>query len=74
MEKVIIKCRGADLLPIDRILEFQGGLKRLSQTNRKCYGMEIDEHYCDVIVNRYKEWCIKNNKEYTIKLNGVKHE
>jgi len=40
------------------------------RTNRKCYGIEKDPHYCDVIVNRYRDWCIKNKKEYTIKLNG----
>jgi len=26
------------------------------KTNRKCYGMEIDPHYCDVIVKRWKEY------------------
>jgi len=25
-------------------------------TNRKCYGMEIDPHYCDVIVKRWEEY------------------
>lgn len=30
-----IKCKGADTLPIDRILEFQGGLKELSKENEK---------------------------------------
>ena len=35
-KKVIeIKCKGADTLPIDRILEFQGGLKELSKENEK---------------------------------------
>jgi len=29
-----IKCQGADRLPLDAILEFQGNLKRLSPTNR----------------------------------------
>ena len=24
--------------------------------NRKCYGMEIDEHYCDVIVQRWEDY------------------
>lgn len=36
------------------------------KTNRKCYGMEIDPHYCDVIVSRYVKYT-GNNK---IKLNG----
>ena len=26
------------------------------KTNRKCYGMEIDPHYCDVIVKRWEEY------------------
>ena len=26
------------------------------KTNRKCYGMEIDSHYCDVIVKRWEEF------------------
>ena len=35
-KKVIeIKCKGADTLPIDRILEFQGELKTLSKGNEK---------------------------------------
>lgn len=36
------------------------------QTNRKCYMMELDPHYCDVIVQRYVNYT-GNNK---IKLNG----
>ncbi len=40
------------------------------KTNRICYGMELDEHYCDVIVNRYNKWCIDNNIAPKIKLNG----
>ena len=26
------------------------------KTNRKCYGMELDEHYCDVIVKRWEKY------------------
>jgi len=26
------------------------------KTNRKCYGMEIDPHYCDVIVKRWEDF------------------
>jgi len=26
------------------------------KTNRKCYGMEIDPHYCDVIIARWEEY------------------
>ena len=35
------------------------------KTNRKCYGMEIDPHYCDVIVNRWEEYT--GNKAERIK-------
>ena len=27
-----------------------------TKTNRKCYGMEIDPHYCDVIVKRWEDY------------------
>lgn len=40
------------------------------KTNRKCYGMELDEKYCDVIVKRYIEFCVKNNKEAVVYRNG----
>jgi DNA modification methylase len=39
-------------------------------TNRVCYGMELDEHYCDVIRDRYIKWCKDNNRPYSVKLNG----
>ena len=26
------------------------------KTNRVCYGMELDEHYCDVIINRWEKF------------------
>lgn len=35
-----------------------------------CYGMELDPHYCDITVQRYKNWCIANGKTYIIKRNG----
>ena len=33
--KIIVKARGNQTLPIDRLLEFQGNLKRLTQKNRE---------------------------------------
>jgi DNA modification methylase len=38
--------------------------------NRKCYGMELDEKYCDVIVKRYVDYCKKNNRPFEVKRNG----
>lgn len=40
------------------------------QLGRTCIGLELSTAYCDIIVDRWKKWMIKNNKEYTIKLNG----
>ena len=42
------------------------------KTNRICYGMELDTHYCDVIVQRYRNWCEDNDIEPIIKRNGKK--
>jgi DNA modification methylase len=43
------------------------------KTNRICYGMELDEHYCDVIVQRYIDFCTKNDINIEIKRNGKKY-
>jgi len=40
--------------------------------NKKCYGIEIDPHYCDVTVQRYRNWCEDNDREPIIKRNGKK--
>lgn len=41
------------------------------QLGRTCYGIELSPAYCDIIVNRWKNWMMKNNRPYEIKLNGV---
>ena len=40
------------------------------QLGRICYGIELSPAYCDIIVERWKKWRIKQGKEYIIKLNG----
>lgn len=40
------------------------------QLNRKCYGLEIDPGYCDIIVQRWVNYRKKNNLPATVKLNG----
>jgi len=32
------------------------------KTNRVCYGMELDEHYCDVVINRWEQFTGKKAK------------
>ena len=41
---------------IDYFLGSGSTLIACEKTNRKCYGMEIDPHYCDVIVKRWEEY------------------
>lgn len=42
----------------DKVLDLFGGsgstLIACEQLNRKCYTMELDEHYCDVIIQRWE--------------------
>jgi DNA modification methylase len=40
------------------------------QTKRRCYGIELEEKYCDVIVTRWVKMMESNNKEYVVKRNG----
>lgn len=39
--------------------------------DRICYGIELSQAYCDIIVNRWVNFMKKNNREYTVKKNGV---
>lgn len=43
---------------LENVLDLFGGsgstLIACEQTNRKCYIMELDEHYCDVIIQRWE--------------------
>lgn len=40
------------------------------QTQRQCFGMEIEPAYIDVIIQRYKNLMKSQNKPYRIKKNG----
>lgn len=50
MEKEISK------IVYDPFLGSGSTLIACEKTNRKCYGLEIDEHYCDVIVKRWEDF------------------
>ena len=45
----------ADIV-MDLFLGSGSTLIACEKTNRKCYGMEIDPHYCDVIVKRWEDF------------------
>lgn len=51
---------------LDLFLGSGSTLIACEKTNRKCYGMEIDPTYCDVIIQRYKDL----KPEAKIELNG----
>ncbi len=36
------------------------------KTNRKCYGMELDPHYCDVIIKRWEDYTGKKAELYAV--------
>jgi DNA modification methylase len=56
-----------DSLVIDSFLGSGSTLIACEKTNRKCYGMELDEKYCDVIVKRWQEY---TGKEATLESSG----
>lgn len=41
------------------------------QLSRICYGIEISPAYCDIIVNRWKNFMVKNGRDHSIKKNGT---
>jgi DNA modification methylase len=41
---------------LDLFLGSGSALIACEKTKRKCYGMEIDPHYCDVIVKRWEDF------------------
>jgi DNA modification methylase len=43
-------------LIVDLFLGSGSTLIACEKTNRKCYGMEIDEHYCSVIIKRWEDY------------------
>ena len=45
-----------DDIVIDPFLGSGSTLIAAEKTGRIAFGMEIDEHYCDVIIKRYEEY------------------
>lgn len=56
---------------VDLYLGSGSTLIACQKTNRKCYGMELDEHYCDVIVNRWQNY---TGKKAVLESNGKTYD
>ena len=69
-QRVIKSSCPQDGLVVDAFLGSGSTLIAAEQTNRKCYGIELEEKYCDVIVRRWTKYMQDNNKEFTVKRNG----
>lgn len=66
MEKGIFNCSFAKSIVMDLFLGSGSTLIACENLNRKCYGMELDEKYAQVIIQR---WCDYTSID-TIKING----
>ena len=55
-EHPIIKSSNEKSLIMDLFLGSGSTLIACEKTSRKCYGMELDEKYCDVIINRWQNY------------------
>jgi DNA modification methylase len=64
-----IRNHKADLV-LDLFLGSGSTLIGAEKNKRKCYGMELDEHYCDVIVNRWQKY---TGKEAVLEATGQKY-
>ena len=49
-------------LIVDMFLGSGSTLIACEKTNRKCFGMELDPHYCDVIIARWEKYTGKTAK------------
>jgi len=73
-ERAIVNSSGPGMLILDTFLGSGSTLIACEKTNRICYGMELDPHYCDVIRDRYIDWCNKNDRTPGVKLNGEDYD
>tara|TARA_R110002020_G_scaffold303642_2_gene519065 strand:+ start:258 stop:1886 length:1629 start_codon:yes stop_codon:yes gene_type:complete len=69
-QRVIKSSCPQDGLVVDAFLGSGSTLIAAEQTNRKCYGIELEEKYCDVVITRWVKMMQSNSKEYVVKRNG----
>ena len=53
-----------DNIVLDTFLGSGSTLIACEKTNRVCYGIELDPHYCDVIINRWEQFTGKKAELY----------
>lgn len=70
LENALMNSSLENQICLDPFLGSGSTLIACERLNRKCYGLEIEPHYCDVIVKRYAEFCYKNNRSWSVKRNG----
>lgn len=58
----ILNSTKKEMIVIDMFLGSGTTLIACEKTNRKCYGIELDPHYCDVIIKRWEEYAGKEAK------------
>jgi site-specific DNA-methyltransferase (adenine-specific) len=56
VEKAVNNSSRTNELVLDTFLGSGSTLIACEKTGRICYGMELDEHYCDVIRKRWAEY------------------
>jgi len=56
IENALLNSSQRNDLILDLFLGSGSTLIACEKTNRICYGMEIDPHYCDVIIKRYEDY------------------
>ncbi len=69
-ERAIKNSSKAEWLIIDTFLGSGSTMVAAHQLNRKCYGMEIDPKYCQVIVDRM----LKLDPTLEVKRNGLPYK
>ena len=64
-----------DNLVLDGFLGSGSTLIACEKTNRICYGMEIDEHYCTIILQRWSDYTSKDPvREDGVKFSKLKNK
>lgn len=71
IKRLIKMCSKKGELTIDTFLGSGSTLIACEQTNRKCYGIELDPKYIDVILRRWVKYQHENDRPIQIKRNGV---